>query len=386
MKIGLLTREWTPEIYGGAGVHVQQLALHLSRYGEVDVSCFGPERQDAHAFKPPMELNEQNFALQTLGVDLEMTAAAGDLDIVHSHTWYANGAGILIGLLQDIPHLVTAHSLEPRRPWKEEQLGGGYRISSWIEQEAYRSAAAIVAVSAGMRADVLDCYPFIDPDRVHVIPNGIDTEVYRPTSENSALLEHGVSPDRPFALFVGRITRQKGLPHLLQAAANFDPAIQLVVCASSPDTPELGNEVAESIAELQRTRGSESVIWIEEQLPRPKLLQFYSHAAVFTCPSIYEPQGIVNLEAMACETAVVASDVGGIPEVVDSASGVLVHYDPTTPDQFALDLAAQVNALVADPERRTRMGISGRERARTKFSWDAIAQKTMDIYRQVLDN
>ncbi len=386
MKVGLMTREWPPEIYGGAGVHVEQLAKHLRSYADVSVQCFGEPRPDAQAFEPPTELEDDNFSLQAIGVNLEMADAARGLDIAHSHTWYANLGGHLTGLLSGIPHVVTAHSLEPRRPWKEEQLGGGYRISSWIERESYRQAAAVIAVSAGMREDVLDCYPFVDPDRVHVVHNGIDTEMYRPTADRSALDRRGLDPNRPLALFVGRITRQKGLPHLLRAAENFDSAIQLVICASSPDTPELGKEVAGLIAQLQESRGESSVTWIQDQLPRPELLQFYSHADAFVCPSIYEPQGIVNLEAMACETAVVASDVGGIPEVVTPDSGVLVHYNADYSAEFEEGLTRAVNHMMDDASARERLGLGGRERAAEAFSWDAIAQRTVDVYREALGN
>ena len=381
MRIGIMTREWPPDIYGGAGVHVEQLTAQLSRIAEVRVECFGDPRPDALAFAPPAELADANMALQTLGVDLLMADAADGLDIMHSHTWYANLAGHLAALLHGVPHVITAHSLEPRRPWKEEQLGGGYRISSWVERTAYREAAAVIAVSAGMKADVLDCYPFVDPQKVHVVHNGIDTEVYQPVTATDALEAHGVSLDRPFALFVGRITRQKGLPHLLRAAQEFDPAIRLVLCASSPDTPELGNEVTAQVAALRDARGDDSVIWIPEQLSRPEVMQFFTHASVFVCPSVYEPQGIVNLEAMACETAVVASDVGGIPEVVTPDCGVLVHYDAARPAEFEEGLAAAVNRVVADPEAARAMGTAGRIRATDDFSWEAIAQRTLEVYR-----
>ncbi len=379
-----MTREWPPEVYGGAGVHVEYLVAHLNRVADVDVQCFGDPRPGATAQQPPAQLAESNFALRTLGVDLLMADHAAGCDVVHSHTWYANMAGHLAGLLHGVPHVITAHSLEPRRPWKEEQLGGGYRISSWVERAAYREAAAIIAVSAGMRADVLDCYPFVDPDRVKVVHNGIDTNLYRPTARDSALTDRGIDLDRPIALFVGRITRQKGLPHLLRAAESFDPAVQLVLCASSPDTPELGAEVTRQVESLRLARGEDSVVWITEQLPREELIQFYSHASVFVCPSIYEPQGIVNLEAMACETAVVASDVGGIPEVVTPGTGVLVHYDADEARAFETDFAAAVNTIVADPQGAAAMGRSGRVRAVDSFGWDAIARETLAVYDSVI--
>ncbi len=384
MQIGILTREWPPDIYGGAGVHVENLVGQLRNLADVQVMCFGEPRPGAESFAPPTDLTDANFALQTLGVDLLMANSSDGLDIVHSHTWYANLGGHLAGLLQGVPHVITAHSLEPRRPWKEEQLGGGYRISSWVERAAYREAAAVIAVSAGMKDDVLDCYPFVDPERVHVVHNGIDTGFYRPVPETDALTAHGVSPDRPFALFVGRITRQKGLPHLLRAAEQFDPEVQLVVCASSPDTPELGREVADQVAALQASRGTDSVVWIQEQLSRPEVVQFYTRAAVFVCPSVYEPQGIVNLEAMACETAVVASDVGGIPEVVTPGTGLLVHYDPDDPAAFEAGLAAEVNRVAADPASARELGLAGRRRAVADFSWEAIARQTLDVYAAAL--
>ena len=375
-----MTREWPPDIYGGAGVHVEHLVAQLRRMAEVEVMCFGQPRADALALDPPQELAEANFALQTLGVDLLMADASGGLDVMHSHTWYANMGGHLAGLLQGAPHVITAHSLEPRRPWKEEQLGGGYRISSWVERAAYREAAAIIAVSAGMRDDVLDCYPFVDPARVHVVHNGIDTDFYRPTADTDALLAHGVDPAEPFALFVGRITRQKGLPHLLRAAEQFAPEVRLVLCASSPDTPELGQEVTDQVAALRAARGADSVVWIEEQLSRPEVVQFYTAADVFVCPSVYEPQGIVNLEAMACETAVVASDVGGIPEVVTPGTGLIVHYDESDPAAFETALATEVNRVVADPDLAQSLGVAGRRRAVDDFGWEAIARRTMDVY------
>ncbi len=379
-----MTREWPPEIYGGAGVHVEYLVAQLRELADVQVECFGEPRTDAMALNPPADLADTNFALQTLGVNLLMADASEGLDIMHSHTWYANMGGHLAALLQGTPHVITAHSLEPRRPWKEEQLGGGYRISSWVERAAYREAAAIIAVSAGMRADVLDCYPFVDPERVHVVHNGIDANLYQPVAQTDALTTHGVDVDRPFALFVGRITRQKGLPHLLRAAEQFDPDVRLVLCASSPDTPELGQEVTDQVAALRAARGDDSVIWIEEQLSRPEVIQFFTRASVFVCPSVYEPQGIVNLEAMACETAVVASDVGGIPEVVTPGTGLLVHYDPDDAAGFETALAAEVNRVVAEPGLAQALGTAGRTRAVKEFGWDAIARRTMDVYRAAL--
>ncbi|MEZ5116011.1 MAG: glycogen synthase [Candidatus Nanopelagicales bacterium] len=385
MRIGMLTREWPPDIYGGAGVHVEHLVAELRRIAEVDVQCFGSPREDARAHSVPADLTSANFSLQTLGIDLQMARDAVDVDVVHSHTWYANMGGHLAGLLHGIPHVLTAHSLEPRRPWKEEQLGGGYRVSSWVERAAYAEANAIIAVSAGMRADILDCYPFVDPDRVRVVHNGIDTDVYRPDPEVDVLMRHGVDPGRPYVLFVGRITRQKGLAHLLAAARRFDPELSLVLCASSPDTPEIGEEIATAVADLRAERGDDAVVWIEEQLPRPQVVQLLTHALAFTCPSVYEPLGIVNLEAMGCETAVVASDVGGIPEVVvDEQTGLLVPYDAAEPRAFEHAFADAVNRLAAEPAVATAMGARGRARAVEHFSWASIAEQTLDVYRSVV--
>lgn len=384
MRIGIMTREWPPDIYGGAGVHVEYLVAELRKLADVDVQCFGSPRADARALEPPQDLASANFALQTLGVNLFMADGAVGCDIMHSHTWYANLGGHLAGLLHGAPHVITAHSLEPRRPWKEEQLGGGYRLSSWVERAAYAEAAAVIAVSNGMKADVLDCYPFVAEDRVHVVHNGIDTTLYRPVAETGALTAHGVPTDEPFVLFVGRITRQKGLPHLLRAAEQFDAGVRLVLCASSPDTPQLGQEVTEQVAALRAARGADSVIWIEEQLSRPEVIQLYTQATVFVCPSVYEPQGIVNLEAMACNTAVVASDVGGIPEVVTPGTGLLVHYDEQTPAAFEAGLAEQVNRVVADPALARQLGEDGRTRAVAEFGWDAIARRTIEVYEAAL--
>jgi starch synthase len=381
VKVAVLTREYPPEVYGGAGVHVEFLVRELRHLIEVDVHCFGAPRSEPHvyAYEPPAELAKANPALQTLGVDVQIAAAVGAVDLLHSHTWYANLAGVLGGQLHGIPHVLSAHSLEPDRPWKTEQLGGGYTVSSWAERQAYESASAIIAVSTGMRRDVLRSYPFVDPDKVHVIYNGIDTELYAPTPKTDVLGRFGVDPDRPSALFVGRITRQKGVNHLLAAAADFDPDVQLILCAGSPDTPEIGQATEAAVNDLRQTRTG--VIWIREMLPRPDLVQLLTHATVFVCPSIYEPLGIVNLEAMACATAVVASDVGGIPEVVqDGVTGTLVPYSPDASAEFEAGLAAEVNRLVADPARAEQMGQAGRTRATTQFSWTTIAEQTVALY------
>ena len=387
MRIALLTKEWSPQIYGGAGVHVDNLVPALAAHIAVDVHAFGERFPDASAHSVPEFLSGANPALETLGVNLDMVnaIAQGQVDLVHSHTWYTNFAGHSAALLLDIPLVITAHSLEPLRPWKQDQLGGGYRISSWVEKSAYENAAAVIAVSAGMKADVLNCYPNIDPEKVHVIHNGINTDIYRPDPSFEAVNKYGINAQAPYSLFVGRITQQKGLAHLLQAAKSFDPQIQVVLCASAPDTPEIAAEVHELVGELRDLRGKDNVIWIQEQVPRSELISLLTHASVFTCPSIYEPQGIVNLEAMACETAVVASDVGGIPEVViDGETGVLVHYDQFDPSSFEANFAQEVNRVVADSDLAQRLGVAGRKRAIKDFAWDSIAQSTIDVYRSVL--
>lgn len=386
MRIGILTREWPPEVYGGAGVHVDQLVAHLRNLIQVDVHCFGGPRPDAIGHSVPAAFAGANPALQTLAVDLEMVRSTEGVDLVHSHTWYANFAGQLAGQLWGVPHVVTAHSLEPLRPWKAEQLGGGYRVSSWVERSAYEQAAAIIAVSAGMRADVLAAYPAVDPNRVQVVHNGIDTAVYRPEPDAAALIDEGIDPDRPYVLFVGRITRQKGLVHLLRAALAFDEGIVLVMCASAPDTPEIERETADAVAALQAARGADGVRWIAEQVPRDRLIRLFSGALAFVCPSVYEPLGIVNLEAMACEVPVVASDVGGIPEVVeDGRTGLLVHYAADDAAAFEDGLARAVNRLSADQALARAMGAAGRQRAIAHFSWDAIAHQTLEVYRSALD-
>ncbi|HBJ73736.1 MAG TPA: glycogen synthase [Actinobacteria bacterium] len=387
MRIGILTREWPPEIYGGAGVHVDQLVHELRRLTPVYVHCFGIHRTDATAHPVPTSLHGANQAIQTLGVDLEMAMAVADVDLVHSHTWYTNLAGHVASLLYGIPHVITAHSLEPMRPWKEEQLGGGYHVSSWVERSSYAEAKAVIAVSNGMRNDVLASYPFVDPARVHVVHNGIDTSIYKPQSSISSFAQMGIDPDKPYLLFVGRITRQKGLVHLLRAAQHFAGDIPLVMCASAADTAEIEVETAAAVRELRAARGADSVIWIEKQVDRETLIELFSNALAFLCPSIYEPLGIVNLEAMACETAVIASDVGGIPEVVaDGETGLLVHYDVNDSTHFERQFALAVNSLIEDPARAAAMGKAGRERAVAHFGWDAIAQQTVDVYQAALDN
>lgn len=383
MRTAILTREWPPDVYGGAGVHVTSLAAELARIVDVEVHAFGIDRTGAAGHEAPAAFDAANAAIRTLAVDLLMASDVGGVDVVHSHTWYANLAGQLTAQLRDIPHIITSHSLEPRRPWKAEQLGGGYRISSWIERSAYAEASRIIAVSEGMRRDVLDCYPFVDPERVVVVHNGIDATRYRPNLPGDALLRRGLDPSTPYVLFVGRITRQKGLPHLMRAAAYFDDSVPLVICASAPDTPELGAEVADAVARLQAARPG--VHWINEQLDAESVVQLFSNAQLFVCPSVYEPLGIVNLEAMACEVPVVASDVGGIPEVVaDGTTGLLVHYDAQDPDQFERDLSDSVNRVLADNDLASRFGRAGRERVLAEFGWDSIARRTVEIYEAAL--
>ena len=363
-----MTREFPPDVYGGAGVHVEYLARELQDLVDLTVHCFGAERDGAKTYRPWDVLNG-NAALETMSVDLAMTAGVDGSQLVHSHTWYANLAGHLAKLNYGIPHVATTHSLEPLRPWKEEQLGGGYHLSSFCERTALEAADAIIAVSGAMRDDVLSSYPAVDPARVQVIHNGIDTDEYRPDHNTDVLERHGVDPATPYVIFVGRITHQKGLEHLLDAAPSIDANAQLVLCAGAPDTPEIGERVRSRIPKLERT------IWIEEMLPKPEVIQLLTHATVFVCPSIYEPMGIVNLEAMACETAVVASRVGGIPEVVaEGETGFLVEPGD------AAELAARVNELLRDPELAARFGEAGRKRAVEHFSWRAIAERTAGLY------
>jgi len=388
MRVAMMTREYPPEVYGGAGVHVTELVAQLRKLCQVDVHCQGAPRPGAFAYQPDAQLRGANPALSTLSTDLVMANAAAEATVVHSHTWYAGMAGHLASLLYGVPHVLTAHSLEPLRPWKAEQLGGGYRISSWVEQTAVNAADAVIAVSSGMREDVLRVYPTVDPNRVHVVRNGIDTDVWYPADAlesspgESVLTDIGVDRSRPIVAFVGRITRQKGVAHLLAAAHDFDPDIQLVLCAGAPDTPEIAAEVSTGVAELSDSRTG--VFWVREMLPIGKIREILSAAKVFVCPSVYEPLGIVNLEAMACGTAVVASDVGGIPEVVDDGvTGSLVHYDANDRAGYQARLAKAVNALIADPQRAERYGRAGRQRCIAEFSWAQIAQQTLEIYQKV---
>jgi starch synthase len=393
VRIAVLSREYPPDVYGGAGVHVEYLARELDRLVDLEIHCFGAPRE-APASGPAKVVAYQPWerlagdarhlsALRTISTDLAMAAGVEGADLVHSHTWYTNLAGHFGKQLYGIPHVLTVHSLEPLRPWKREQLGGGYEVSKLCERIAMESADAVVAVSAGVADDVLTCYPRVEAGRVRVIHNGIDSNQYRPDHGTDVLQRYGIDPNRPSVVFVGRITRQKGVPHLLDAAHDFDPAAQLVLCAGAPDTPELGAEVAEKVAKLQA--GRSGVTWIEKMLERNEVIQLLTNATVFVCPSVYEPLGIVNLEASACGTAVVASAVGGIPEVVDDGrTGMLVPYDPHDAAAFEAGLAARIGELLEDPARAATMGAAGRERVLAEFGWPAVAQQTVEVYRRVL--
>jgi alpha-maltose-1-phosphate synthase len=402
MRVALLTREYPPEVYGGAGVHVEYLARELAPLVDVTVHCWGSDRgpteggPEVVAHRPWEVLAgsaPHRAALETVSVDLAMAAAVEGAELVHSHTWYANLGGHLSKLIYGVPHVATVHSLEPMRPWKAEQLGGGYALSSFCESTGLENADAIVAVSHESRQDILTSYPAIDPDRITVIHNGIDTAEYNPDPDTDVLAKYGVDPDRPSVVFVGRITRQKGVTHLLDAALEIDPEAQLVLCAGAPDTPEIAAEIAGKVERVRAERGN--VIWLEQMLPKTEVIQLLSHATVFVCPSIYEPLGIVNLEAMACEAAVVATRTGGIPEVVDDGvTGLLVPFEPVDDgsraprdaERFAHDIAERVNELVRDPERAKQMGKAGRRRAIEHFSWSAIAERTADLYRRLLSS
>lgn len=394
----MMTKEYPPEIYGGAGVHVTELTRFMRGLDgvDVDVHCMGAPRDEpdvyVHGVDP--ELKDANASIKTLSTGLRMAnaAAATDIDVVHSHTWYSGLGGHLTGLLKGIPHVATAHSLEPHRPWKREQLGGGYDVSSWSERNAMEYADAVIAVSARMKDAILDAYPRISPDKIHVVLNGIDTELWhpRPTWEESkeqngwsVLEDLGVDPSRPMVAFVGRITRQKGVAHLVKAASLFDDGVQLVLCAGAPDTPEIAKETEQLVHDLQEKR--DGIFWVQDMLPKEKIQEILTAADSFVCPSIYEPLGIVNLEAMACGTAVVASDVGGIPEVVvDGETGTLVHYDESDPEGFERGIAAAVNNMVADRERAAKIGQAGKKRAEDVFSWENIAEQTVEVYRSLM--
>lgn len=393
MRIDLLTKEYPPAIYGGAGVHVTELVRALRGTDEVQVRCFGDDRVevDVSSYLVPSELADADSVLQTLGVDILIAQDIRGADVVHSHTWYANEAGRLAQLLWGIPHVITAHSLEPLRPWKAEQLGGGYRLSSDIEKRAYLSADAVIAVSAGMRADILAAYPEIDPSRVVVVHNGIDATTWKPTENQAVLDRYGIDATKRSVVFVGRITRQKGLPYLLKAVESLDLDVQVILCAGAPDTKEIMDEVRSSVTKLQWQR--EGVIWVEEHLPQDELSAVLTQATVFVCPSIYEPLGIVNLEAMACGIPVVGTATGGIPEVIaDGETGWLVPIEqvtdgtgtPLRPEKFVADLAEALNHAVSDVARAHAMGVAARQRAVERFDWASIAEQTRAVYRRVL--
>lgn len=383
MRVGIVTKEWPPAVYGGAGVHVVQLTAALRKVSgiNVDVHCFGGARQDgAFGYQTPQEFTSANPALQALATDMLIAHHLGDVDVVHSHTWYANMAGHTAALLYGKPHIISAHSLEPLRPWKADQLGGGYAISSWAEKTAYEAASAIIAVSDGMRADVLSSYPNVDPSKVVTIRNGVDTDEWSPIDDPSVAESFGITGR--YAIFVGRITRQKGLAHLLRAWSQVPDDYGLVLCAGSADEAGIGAEFEELVSQLQKQR--KNIWWIKDMLPKPQLIPLLTGADLFLCPSIYEPLGIVNLEAMACQTAVLASRIGGIPEVVEhGVTGMLVDYTTDTAI-FESNIAQGITELMADPQRLIEFGIAGRNRAISEFGWDAVAEATISLYRSVL--
>lgn len=405
MNIAFLTNEYPPNVYGGAGVHVEFLTRELATMAggdhNVRVLCFGDQKEQsphlsvqgihAKADLPFQDPRHEKF-FSTLLQGLAMSGSLKDIDVVHCHTWYSHFGGCLAKVLHDVPLVLTTHSLEPHRPWKAEQLGTAYAGSTWIERTAYQNADGVIAVSESMRQDVQSLYG-VSPDRIRVIHNGIDLQQYRPTPNPQVLAEFGIDPDLPFVLFVGRITRQKGILHLVNAIRSFRPGVQVVLCAGAPDTPEIGREMADAVTQA-RAATNNKIIWIPEMLPRDKVISLYTHAAIFVCPSIYEPFGIINLEAMACETPVVASAVGGIPEVVEHGdTGLLVpaetldhaELEPRHPEQFARDLAAAVNTLIDDPDLRASMGRRARERVEQQFSWTSIARQTLDFYEHVIE-
>lgn len=380
-RIAIVTREWPPEIYGGAGVHVMNLVKSLKKFSDnqVDVHCFGPERDDAKAYQLTPSFNNLNSALKTLLLDMNIAENLGNFDLVHSHTWYANFAGYLASTIFGVPHVITSHSLEPLRPWKADQLGGGYSISSWIEQISYANAHKIISVSDAVRSDILKVYPTISPERIVTIRNGIDTEIFKPNANSEVLARFGI--DDKFAVFVGRITRQKGLIHLLRSWRSIPKEFGLVIAATSADEPHIFEEVQNLISELQEER--ENVIWIGEMLPQEDLISLLTHADIFVCPSIYEPLGIVNLEAMACETAVVATAVGGIPEVVlDGVTGILIEHS-NIDEEFEESLRMGILKVMRDSNLAESLGKNGRIRAITEFGWDKVAAQTTNVYRSI---
>lgn len=398
-RVALLTNEYPPNVYGGAGVHVEYLSRALARYIDVEVRSFGDQRIDdgslqVHGYQGWSEMQtgtdpRYRGALDAFSRSLAMAKDTLDAQVVHCHTWYTDIGGFLARMLWDVPFVLTTHSLEPLRPWKVEQLGAAYHLSSWMERISIESADAVIAVSKETRQDILNNFT-VDADRVHVIHNGIDLDEYQYDPSTEALRARGVDPDRPYVLFVGRITRQKGIIHLVNAIPDIDPSLQIVLLAGAPDTQEIGKEMSERVAAVSEQRPG--VIWIEEMLPRPEVIQFYSHAAVFCCPSVYEPFGIINLEAMACRTAVVASNIGGIPEVVvPGETGLLVNlelkpgtFEPVDPPAFSAGLARAINEVALSAETQARFGENGRARVESHFSWDAIAEKTIALYREVL--
>lgn len=405
MRVDLLTREFPPFVYGGAGVHVTELAKVLKNHAEVRVHAFdGPRAKEevpgvkVQGYDYPHELEKANSALRTLGVDLQMANDLAGADIVHSHTWYANMGGHIGAMLHGIPHVISAHSLEPLRPWKREQLGGGYEVSSWVEKTAYENAAGIVAVSYAMRSDILRCYPAIDPERVRVIHNGIDLEDWKAPQSIAEWEEarkyfttYGLNPDKPTIVFVGRITRQKGVPGLLRALAQIPSDIQVILCAGAPDTPEIAEETRHLVANLQKERSG--IVWIEDHLPHARIVQLEACSTVFVTPSIYEPLGIVNLEAMAVGLPVVGTATGGIPDCIeDGVTGTLVPIEqmndgtgtPLNPDKFEKDLAQALTEMCANPQRAKEMGQAGRKRVEEHFAWEAIGERTMEFYRDIL--
>jgi glycogen synthase len=404
LKVLVLTREYPPDVYGGAGVHVEYLTRELAKLAAVEVRTFGDQKVEAgnlvvHGYGTAAEApdnpeDSQPFApvVRALRTCLSLGVPPTGADIVHSHTWYVAFAGLLARLLHGVPLVVTAHSIEPLRPWKREQLGRGVDVSAWAERAALEAADAVIAVSTEMRRDLLRHFA-IAPERIHVIPNGIDTDTYRPALDRTRLRRFEIDPARPYVLFVGRISRQKGLLHLVRAIPAVDPGTQVVLCAGMPDTAELAREVEAAVARVQATRPG--VVWIREMVDRPTAVELYSHAAVFCCPSVYEPFGLINLEAMACQVPVVATAVGGIPEVVvDGETGLLVPVDlvehggvvePRDPEGLARDLARALNTLLADPARRTAMGVKGRQRAESLFSWAAVARRTLDLYTALVE-
>jgi len=400
MRVGLFTREYSPLVYGGAGVHVDYLSRELAREIEVEVHCWGPQHFDegnlhVRGAEPWAEITngtEGKFkgALEALSLNLTQVKALDGIDVVHTHTWYVSMAGFLAKKLYGMPFVLTTHSLEPLRAWKAEQLGSGYAMSSWMERTAILDADAIIAVSRGTKADIQAAYPDVDPKRIHVIYNGIDLAEYQKTDETTALTDYGIDPTVPYVLFVGRITRQKGVTHLVDAINYLPPDTQVVLCAGAPDTPEIAAELRQKV-EAARKRHPR-IVWIEKMVSKPEVIQLYSNCRVFCCPSVYEPFGIINLEAMACRAPVVASATGGIKEVVvDGETGYLVPFDqdpvtgfPTDPERFARDLAVRIQAMLTNPDRCRRFGDAGRKRVEDVFSWTSIAKQTIHLYERLI--